>query len=123
MTISSPQRPRRLVVIAGVSASHMLVSQISAMSAASSSLFAARNGGKLTPPDSSSPSSRTVTGSGSEPVTFFQARQASTKVISWPLSSAVPRPTSIFEPSGRVTILGSNGSLSQSSSGSTGCTS
>jgi DNA repair photolyase len=33
MMISSPQRPRKLVVIAGVSASHMLVSQISAVSA------------------------------------------------------------------------------------------
>ena len=64
-----------------------------------------------------------MTGIGSLPVTVFQARQASTKVISWPLSSAVPRPTIIFEPSSRVTIFGSNGSCSQSSSGSTGCTS
>ena len=111
------------MVIAGVSASHMLVSQISAVSARSSSRLASRKGGRFTPPDSSSPSSSTVTGTGSFPVTFFQARQASTKVISCPLSSAVPRPTSIFEPSGRVTIFGSKGSSCQSSSGSTGCTS
>ena len=71
----------------------MPVSQISATSARSSSGLASRNGGRLAPPDSSSPSSRTVTGSGSRPVTAFQARQASTKVISWPLSSEAPRAT------------------------------
>ena len=60
---------------------------------------------------------------GSLPVTFFQARQASTKVISWPLSSAVPRPTRIFAPSGPAMIFGSKGSFSQSSIGSTGWTS
>ena len=47
MTISSPQRPRKDVVIAGVSASHMLVSQISAWSARSSSRLASRNGGRF----------------------------------------------------------------------------
>jgi hypothetical protein len=123
MMISSPQRPRSEVVMAGVSLSHMLVSQISATSARSSSAFASRNGGRLTPPDSSSPSSRIVTGIGSLPVTAFQARQASTKVMSWPLSSAAPRATMNFDPSARVSIDGAKGSCSQSSSGSTGCTS
>ena len=32
-----------------------------------------------------------MTGTGSLPVTAFQARQASTKVMSWPLSSEAPR--------------------------------
>ncbi len=109
--------------MAGVSLSHMPVSQISAMSALSSSLFASRNGGRFTPPDSSSPSSSTVTGIGSRPVTAFHARQASTKVMSWPLSSDAPRAWISFEPSSRVSIEGSNGSWCQSSSGSTGCTS
>ena len=50
-------------------------------------LFASRNGTKFFDPTSSSPSMTMVTSTGSEPVTDFQARQASTKVISWPLSS------------------------------------
>ena len=104
-------------------ASHMLVSQIRPMSARSSSAWALRNGGRLTPPDSSSPSSRIETGIGSLPATAFQARQASTKVISWPLSSEAPRPRIARVPSGRVSMNGSKGSWSQSSSGSTGCTS
>jgi hypothetical protein len=82
ITISSPQRPRRLVVIAGVLPAEMAVSQTSATSARSSLAFARRNGGRLTPPDSSSPSSRIATGIGKLPVTAFQARQASTKVLS-----------------------------------------
>ncbi len=45
------------------------------------------------------------------PVTSFQARQASTKVINWPLSSEVPRPTMILRPSASVLICGSNGSV------------
>ena len=92
MWISSAQRPRRLVVIAGVSLSHMFVSQIMATSAVSSSFAASRKPGRFAPPDSSSPSSRMVIGIGSLPVTAFQARQASMKVIIWPLSSDAPRP-------------------------------
>ena len=99
MKISSAHSPRRLVVMAGVSLSHMLVSQIIATSAASSSFAASRKPGRFAPPDSSSPSSSTVTGIGSLPVTAFQARQASTKVISWPLSSEAPRPRISLLPS------------------------
>ena len=40
-----------------------------------------------------------VTSTGNEPVTDFQARQASTNVINWPLSSSAPRATMIFRPS------------------------
>ena len=50
-------------------------------------------------------SSRTVTWQGKPPVSR-KARQASTKVISWPLSSAVPRPA-ICLPPGASTSLGS----------------
>ncbi len=92
MVTWSATLPRSMVVMDGVRASNMPVSQISAMSAASSSRWASRKGGRLSPPDSSSPSSSTVTRQGSVPVAAFQARQASTKVISWPLSSAAPRP-------------------------------
>ena len=52
--------PRSRVVIAGVSMSHMPVSLISARSAASSSLLAARKGSRLGLPTSSSPSISTV---------------------------------------------------------------
>ena len=80
--------PRSDVVIAGVSWSHMPVSQTSATSAFSSSLLASTNSGRNFEPSSSAPSTRNVMSIGSEPVTAFQARQASTKVITWPLSSA-----------------------------------
>jgi deoxyhypusine synthase len=43
--------------------------------------------------------------------------------LSGPLSSADPRPVMIFVPSGRVWMVGSKGSRSHKSSGSTGCTS
>ena len=112
-----------MVWIAGVRGSHMLVSQIRPMSARSSSALSLRNGGRFTPPDSSSPSIRIVSGIGSEPVTAFQARHASTKVMIWPLSSEAPRARMHLLPSARVSIDGSNGSCSHSSSGSTGWTS
>jgi hypothetical protein len=64
-----------------------------------------------------------VIGSGSVPVTALNARQASTKVITWPLSSQAPRATMILRPSGSVAIRGANGGVSHRSSGSTGCTS
>src|SRR5580704_12797835 len=69
----------------------MLVSQTRAKSALNSALLASRNGTKFLDPISSSPSMTMVTSNGSEPVTDFQARQASTKVISWPLSSSAAR--------------------------------
>ena len=46
---------------------------------------------------------------GSEPVSAFQARQASTKVITWPLSSAAPRALMALRPSGSVMRRGSKG--------------
>ncbi len=62
------------------------------MSAFSSSRIArSRNGIMLGLPISSSPSSSTVRLTGSLPVAPIQARHASTKVMSWPLSSAAPR--------------------------------
>jgi hypothetical protein len=100
-----------------------VVSQIRPISARNSSAFAFRNGGRLTPPDSSSPSIRMETGMGSAPVTAFQARQASTKVITWPLSSELPRARMARVPSGAVAMDGANGSCSHNSSGSTGWTS
>ena len=45
ITISSSTRPRSMVVMAGVSRSHMPVSQTSARSALSSALLAARKAG------------------------------------------------------------------------------
>ena len=48
---------------------------------------------------------------------------ASTKVISWPLSSSAPRATIALRPSGKVRTAGSNGGFSQRFNGSTGCTS
>ena len=56
-------------------------------------------------------------------MTALKARSASTKVITWPLSSQAPRATMILRPSGVVAIRGSNGGVSHSDSGSTGCTS
>ena len=52
----------------------------------------------------------------------FHARQASTKVMSWPLSSDAPRPRMTL-PAGVSSTAGSKGGLVHSSSGSTGCTS
>ena len=72
--------------------------------------------------DSSSPSMSTVRLTGSLPATAIQARAASTKVMSWPLSSSAPRPTICFSPF-TSTTAGSKGSRSQSDTGSTGCTS
>ena len=102
-----------MVEIAGVLRSHIEVSQTSAMSAFSSSAFSVRNGIMLGLADSSSPSKSTVRLTGSRPVSAIQARAASTKVISWPLSSSEPRPTIRFSPF-TSTIAGSKGSRSQS---------
>ncbi len=81
MVTSSYIKPRSEVVMAGVFGSHMPVSQTRAKSAFNSSLIASINGTKFFEPTSSSPSIRIVTSTGSDPVTFFQARQASMKVI------------------------------------------
>jgi hypothetical protein len=112
-----------MVVIAGVSSSHMSVSQTSMMSAFSSGAAASRKAGRLGLPDSSSPSSRTETRIGNLPATAFQALQASRKVNSAPLSSDAPRATMCVSPSGCGTSTGSNGSEFHRLSGSTGCTS
>ena len=111
-----------MVAIAGVSMSHMPVSETTQTSARSSSRCASRNGTRLGLPDSSSPSRNTLTLTGGVPWTSCQARSASSQVITWPLSSTAPRAT-IRGPRSVVTSVGSNGGLSQSASGSTGCTS
>ena len=91
-----------MVVIDGVRRSYMLVSQISASPAAdSSSRCASRNRTAEGEPDSSSPSKRNVRRAGRAPVTATQARHASTKVRSCPLSSEAPRPR-ITAPGGRL---------------------
>ena len=64
-----------------------------------------------------------VIGSGSLPVTALKARQASMKVMAWPLSSQAPRATMILRPPGSVSMRGSNGGVFHWFSGSTGCTS
>ncbi len=109
--------------MAGVSLSHMPVSQTRAMSAARSALLARTKSKRCFEPLSSSPSMSMVMPTGSEPVTAFQARQASTKVMTCPLSSQAPRATIRFDPSGPVAMRGSKGGVSQRSSGSTGWTS
>ena len=110
-----------MVVMAGVSASHMPVSQTIIMSAFSSALLSARKAGSEGEPVSSSPSNRIDTSHGSPPVSV-KARQASTKVMSWPLSSEAPRAT-ICSPSGVVTRSALKGSVVHRSRGSTGWTS
>ena len=122
MVNSSPKSPRSMVTMAGVLLSNSPVSQISARSERNSSAFSFMKGTRLGEPDSSSPSKKKVMRQGSVPFTSFHARQASTKVINWPLSSDDPRPR-ITLPFAVSSICGSNGLLSQRSSGSTGCTS
>ena len=101
----------------------MPVSQTMAKSAFSSAAFASRKGFSDGEPDSSSPSKSSVMVQGSEPLTAFQARQASTNSISCPLSSEEPRPVITLRPGSSSCTAGSKGSLVHSSSGSTGCTS
>ena len=110
-------------MIAGVPWSHMPVSQTRATSALSSSRFAATKAGRFGEPDSSSPSIIRVMPTGSSPATAIQARQASMKVITWPLSSQAPRALMTLRPSFSVAMRGSNGGVSHRSTGSTGCTS
>ena len=80
----------------------MLVSQTSARSCLNSSALSLTKPNRCFEPHSSSPSIIMVIGSGSAPVTALKARQASTKVITWPLSSQAPRATMILRPSGSV---------------------
>jgi len=110
-----------MVVIAGVLASHIEVSQTSSRSDFSVLAFSARNAGSEGEPVSSSPSNSTLTWQGRPPLAR-NARQASTKVINWPLSSAAPRPT-MRSPFACSSSRGSNGGVFQSSSGSAGWTS
>ena len=70
----------------------MPVSQTSTRSAFSSLAFSARKAGSEGEPVSSSPSNSTLTLQGRPPVSR-KARQASRKVINWPLSSQAPRAT------------------------------
>ena len=70
------------------------------------------------PPDSSSPSTRNLTLTGSAPRSRRSAATALTWAYDCPLSSVAPRATSL-SPS----TVGSNGGLRQSSIGSAGCTS
>ena len=111
------------MVTAGVFWSHIAVSQTKARSSLNSSALSRTKANRFFDPHSSSPSIMVVIASGSEPVTALKARQASIKVIAWPLSSQAPRATMILRPSGKVSMRGSNGGVFHKLSGSTGCTS
>ena len=79
---SSCTSPRSMMVMPGVVAFHMPVSQTRASAGSdNSALLAARNSGSDGEPVSSSPSNRKVTLHGSPPLAS-KARQASTKVMS-----------------------------------------
>jgi len=80
-----------MVTMAGAVSWNRPVSQIIARSAVSSARLSRRKGTSEGEPDSSSPSRNTVRRPGSDPWTSRQARIASMKVISWPLSSDAPR--------------------------------
>src|SRR3984957_17060489 len=116
---SSPTIPRSATVIAGVDRSHIPVSQTRAISAFSSFAFSERKAGNDGDPVSSSPSNSTVIWQGGAP-NCLKARQASRKVIIWPLSSEAPRAT-ISSPCGPASSLGSNGGFRHRFNGSTGC--
>ena len=108
--------------MAGTLLSNKPVSQIRTISDDISFLYFSINGIKLGDPLSSSPSKKKLTLKGRDPFSETQARHASTKVINWPLSSDDPRPL-ITGPLGVFSKVGSNGSVSHNSNGSTGCTS
>ena len=122
MVNSSPKSPLRRVTIPGVSSPNSPVSQIIATSAVNSFAFSRMKGTNEGEPDSSSPSKKRLILPGRVPWTAFQARQASMKVISWPLSSDAPR-ARITGPRSPCSKVGSKGDRSHRSSGSTGCTS
>ena len=110
-----------MVVIAGVLASHIEVSQTSSRSALSDLAYLVRNAGSDGEPVSSSPSNSRLTLQGRPPFSR-KARQASTNVINWPLSSAAPRAT-MRSPCSPASRRGEKGGVFQSSSGSGGWTS
>ena len=114
--------PRSWLAMEGTPGETMDVSQMRARSAESSLAFSFMKGISEGEPLSSSPSKKKVMRQGSAPVTSRQARQASTKVISCPLSSEAPRPR-ITWPWSVFSICGSKGSVCHRFSGSTGCTS
>ena len=116
MVNSSPKSPRRRVTMPGVSSPNSPVSQIIATSAVNSSALSRMKGTNEGEPDSSSPSKNRLILPGREPWTAFQARQASIKVISWPLSSDAPR-ARITGPRSPCSRTGSKGERSHRSSG------
>ena len=122
MIISSLSKPLNLVTIEGTLLSNKPVSHIRTMSEDISFLCFFINGTKFGDPLSSSPSKKKVTLKGSALFCLIQALQASTKVISWPLSSDDPR-ARMTGPLGNCSIAGSNGSLAHNSNGSIGWTS
>ena len=108
--------PRRDVVISGVSlVPHAGIADERDVGLAARPRWPATNSGRNLEPSSSAPSIRMVMSTGSEPVTAFQARQASTKVMTWPLSSQAPRALITLRPSGSVAMRGSKGGVSHRS--------
>ena len=75
---STYTKPRNMVVMAGVSMSHIPVSLTMATSDSNSFAYSRRKGSKLSLPDSSSPSKITVTGQGGPPAPFGPGCLAST---------------------------------------------
>ncbi len=117
---SADASPRMPVHMDGTSAAHMLVSLTTITSQASRSRSRRSSSAKCSEPDSSSPStiSLIVTGGAAARDTARQAWMPREWKNTWPLSSEAPRPSST-----PLRSAGSNGGLSHSSSGSTGCTS
>ena len=117
---SAEASPRMPVHMDGTSAAHMPVSLTTITSQASRSRFWCSSSAKCSEPDSSSPStiSLIVTGGAAARETARQARMPREWNSTWPLSSEAPLANK--RPSRSA---GSNGGLSHSASGSTGCTS
>ena len=110
--------PRSCVEMAGVSLSHWPVSHTSARSAFTSLPCLARKPGSDGEPHLLlALEQHGDARSGSSPATFFQARAASKKVISWPLLSSAPRATITLPLALSEAMRGSNGGDFHSSSG------
>ena len=112
---SNPTRPRRLVVSAGTPMSQLALSAMTMTSARSTSLCSDKKASSVGEPISSSPSTKTVTPTGSSAP---WARSAARWAAMPALSSAAPRPKSRSPRS-----VGSNGSDSHSARSPVGCTS
>ena len=112
--------PRMPVTVDGMSGASTPVSVMTTTSQSSRSRRSASRASKFGEPDSSSPSMRNLrfTAGVLRPVAARWARSPSRWNSSWPLSSDAPRARRM-SPS----IVGSNGSVCHSSSGSTGWTS